>query len=315
MSARVAMVQDGLDREVQRALQLACQANGHELLDGGVEAPSAIVAGLPAGERRVPMDAAESLAAAPAATPLVLLCQEQLVRGHVVLEAGRIHLFAPPHDSEHLQQRLQHVIEGRPPATADRAPFRSDLSRLVERWSSDYWCCVVSAAPPPGPDEVGQLLLVEKRPDGCFAVFPTESTRQHPQPLIDLLERLLLGDDRSMCQWLADLSGKGAVVAYDTESRELIVDLPPEDECAAWLLSGQRLPNCSQLPAGRPTCLPAHSGDILLVAIGNDAVQLLDADTMRGIVRAGGLAGARELQQRFGSMGSTNAILILEARA
>ena len=81
VSARVAMVQDGLDREVQRALQLACQANGHELLDGGVEAPSAIVAGLPAGERRVPMDAAESLAAAPAATPLVLLCQEQLVRG------------------------------------------------------------------------------------------------------------------------------------------------------------------------------------------------------------------------------------------
>jgi hypothetical protein len=315
VSARVALVQDSIDREVQRALLLACEADGHDVIDGNADEPAVIVAGLPAGERRVPVVAAECLAAAPAATPLVLLCQEPLVRGHVVLDAGRIHLFAPPHDSSRLQQRLQHVIDGRPPATADRAPFRSEFSRLVERWAADYWCCVLSAAPDPGPDAVGQLLLIEKRPDGCFAVFPTEASRKRPQPLIDLLERLLLGDDRSMCLWLAELSGKGVVVAYDTESRELVADLPADDECAAWLLSAQRLPNCSQLPVGRPTCLPANAGDILLVAVGNDALQLLDADTMRGIVRAGGLAGARELQSRFCAMSSSNAILILEARA
>ncbi|MCU0862600.1 MAG: hypothetical protein MUC36_02300 [Planctomycetes bacterium] len=314
MSRRIALLQDGMEREAVHAVQQACAADGHEVVDAHADQPACIVAGLPPGERTVPAGAVECLAAAPAATPLVLLCQEQLVRGHVVLEAGRIHLFAPPHDSQSLQHRLQHVIAGRPPATADRVPFRADLSRAVERWSADYWCCVLSAAPAPGPDEVGKLLLVEKRPDGCFAVFPTESIRRQPTPLIDLLERLLLGDDRSMCQWLADLGGKGAVIAHDTEARELVVDLPPEDECAAWLLSSQRLPNVSQLPAGRPTCLPAHPGDILLVAVGNDAVQLLDADTMRGIVRAGGVAGARELQQRFGAMGSTNAILMLEAR-
>lgn len=315
MSARVGVVATHLDRDAQRLVRQACQAIGCEVADGVDAATSLIVAGLPTGERSVPVDVAECLAGTAAGTPLVLLTNEALVRGHVVLADGRIHLLAPPHEAERLQWRLEHALAGKPPAAGDTVPYRNSYSRLAERWAADYWACVLSAAPKPGPDEIGKLLLVEKRPDGCFLVFPTESTRRKPQPVIDLFERLMLGDERSICQWIADLSGKGAVLAYDSEARELVVDLPAADECVAFLLSSQRLPNVSALPTGRSVCIGTAPGDILLAAVGADAVQLLDAETVRGIVRLGGVAGARELQQRFAAMCSTNAILLLEARA
>jgi hypothetical protein len=314
MTRRIALLGAGVDRETTAQLRTACQAMHYELSAAGQGEPAALVAGLPAGERTVPVEAAEQLAAAPSAVPLVLLCNEALVREHVVLEGGRLHLVAPPHDAQRLQWRLEHIVAGRPPATSDTRPYRSSHSRLVERWSPDYWNCVISTAAT-GADEIGRLLLVEKRPDGCFSIFPSEASRKQPAGLIELFERLLLGDDRSMCQWLADLSGKGALLAYDSETRELVADLPPTDECAAFLLSPQRLPNISPLPSGRTICIPAAPGDILLAAVGTSALQALDIDCMRGIVRAGGVLGARELQQRLADMPNSNALLLLEARA
>lgn len=315
MSETIAYIPGEIDIEAMRALESACSSTGHALSEDMGNSPLAIVAGLPVGQRSVPVEVAEHLAEASAATPLVLLAKEPLVRDHVVLAAGRVHLLAPPHEPERMLARLQHVLDGRGPTIAEASPYRSSYSRIVERWGVDFWACVLSAAPKPGPDEIGKLLLLEKRVDGCFAIFPTESTRRQPAELVDLFERLLLGDDRSLCQWLADLSGKGALVAYDSESRELVADVPAADECAVFLLSPHRLPTVSALPAGRATCIAAAPGDILLAAVGTGAVGLLDADTVRSVVRAGAVVGARELQQRFTEMESSNAILLLEARA
>lgn len=310
----ISLLSNGLDAEVQRSLREACRTLGYSVLDAQERVEQVLVAALGSGERQIPVEAAELLGAASAATPLMLLASEPLVRGHVVLAQGRIHLVAPPHDTERLRVRLEHVVRGRPPATADAVPFRSDLFRMSERWATDYWACVLSAAPEHPGDEAGRLHLIEKRVDGCFAFFPTESTRHRPDDVVALFERLLLGDDRSLWQWLADFSGLGAVVAYDSEARELIVDLPAGDECAAFLLSAQRLPNVSPLPTGKPHCVAAGPGDLLLAAIGVDAVRLLDAETVRGMVRAGGAFGASELKSRFPQMSSSNAILLVEAR-
>ncbi len=309
------MFADGLEGEAQRALRAACQTLGIEVAPAEERSGELLLAGLQVGERQVPVEVAERLAGSGGGAQVVLLAGEPLVRGHVVLGNGRIHLLAPPHDSDKLAARLRNVVEGRAPAGGDAVPYRSELFRMVERWSSDYWASILGASPQTPADEIGKLQLVEKRSDGCFLVFPTESTRRRPDDLVALLERLMLGDDRSLWQWLSDLSGRGAVLAYDVEARDLIVDLPAGDECVAFLLSSQRLPHVSPLPTGKSFCMAAAPGDLLLAAIGEEAVKLLDAETVRSIVKVGAAVGASELKQRFRAMATSNAILLLEARA
>ncbi|MFK7740928.1 MAG: hypothetical protein AB8H80_11455 [Planctomycetota bacterium] len=276
-----------------------------------------IVAGLPEGHRSIPVEAAELLESADCSTSLVLLSSEPLVRGHVVLAGGRVHLVAPPHDVESIRARLEHVLDGRPPAQGDCVPHRASHSSLVERWSDEYWMCALGGSDASAPDDVGKLLLAEKRADGCFAAFPSEAARSDPQILNDLVyqvERLMLGDDRPLGQWLADLSPLASVIAYDTEARELVGHMPPADECAAFLLSPHRVPRVSQLQAGTPVRVAASPGDILLVAVGEESVNLLDADEVRSIVQSGAVSGVRKLQQRFSEAQGRHALMVLEAR-
>src|SRR5439155_4049065 len=85
-----------MDEPLRRLVGEACEhARVHPVFwdgatsEAGAENPSLVVAALPAGERTIPQDVAVLVTQTFRALPLLLLCEEALVRNSISLQGGR----------------------------------------------------------------------------------------------------------------------------------------------------------------------------------------------------------------------------------
>src|SRR4051812_18978 len=79
--------------------------------NGSVE-PSLVVAALPAGERTIPEGVAHLVTQTFRALPLLLLCDEPLIRNSVSLQGGRVTLLGQPLSREKISGRVRTALVG-----------------------------------------------------------------------------------------------------------------------------------------------------------------------------------------------------------
>jgi hypothetical protein len=219
-------------------------------------APALVVASLPVGSRRVPDDVVELVTQRFPELPLLLLCQEALVRPTVTAEAGRVTLVGPPHSRSKLGARLRMLLartdeaallepdtRGEPNASSAAGYPRQTQTREYRR--PEYWVSAFGSGDSRGPPipsvalhrrEASGLtmLLSEPRADVCdleqltHALARPESDDEKEAALCDLL------------------GGSRALLHLTPHADEWIAYLPRRD----WplcLFSPQRLPHHTDL--------------------------------------------------------------------
>lgn len=129
----------------QRAEATCATWTGKGPLPAIEDAPGVLVAGLAAGERRIPREALDMMAAFPG-LPLLLLSTDPLVRHSVSIQEGRVHLMSPPHVEAKIFARMRALLADQRPVAhrrADTAPmgFQAVGSRVIvhESERSRWW--------------------------------------------------------------------------------------------------------------------------------------------------------------------------------
>jgi hypothetical protein len=223
-------------------------------------APALVVASLPVGSRRVPDDVVELVTQRFPELPLLLLCQEALVRPTVTAEAGRVTLVGPPHSRSKLGARLRMLLartdeaallepatraepNASPTAAAGARSSRRTQTREYRR--PEYWVSAFGTGDSPGPPipsvvldrrEASGLtmLLSEPRADACDL-----------EQLTHALARPESDDDKeaALCELLG---GRSALLHLTPDADEWIAYLPRRD-WSLCLFSPQRLPHHTDL--------------------------------------------------------------------
>src|SRR5262245_15044422 len=164
-------MEDGLRQLVTEACEHARVGIGFWDASGpreGTAVPSLILAALPAGERTIPAEVADAVDAGFPAAPLLLLCDEPLVRPTVSLQQGRVTLLGHPLTREKISGRIRTaLVRG-----DDRSRGGETGIRVREYRGREWWAAVVArgrsgAAPSAsalrkhGPLGAGVLLALE----------------------------------------------------------------------------------------------------------------------------------------------------------
>jgi hypothetical protein len=265
---------------VRDELRLAGDALGVDAADftDGMALPAAavaLVAGLPAGARRVPADLARL--ASRNAVPLVLCTSEPMVRPVTTLLGGRVVLIAPPFDPLRLRSGLRAAAVG---AAIDAGRFvgAGGQSLTAEWWAG--WAR--------HPSHEGGVEVIESAIDVTLVVGARGMPAQTEQ--IDDVFGIALDDD-ALERDLGATVGEAGVLRLAPTQGEWIAYWPPAAG-ALWLCSPRRAParwclsRAIAATGRRLSRLPAYPGDVMVVCDRVSAVEGIVAAVERGAAEA-----------------------------
>jgi hypothetical protein len=319
----------GLDEEMAASIQQACeQASalpvrwaddlGDETLAAAPgQAPGAVLAALPPGERQIPERLLRFVTRDRPGAALLLLCRESLVRPSVTLQHGRITLVEPPFSVRRLASRLRVLLAG---ASADEAsvPVR-------EHQRPEHWLGVLSpaAAWTPLVDQSrGLTVVVPGRTavagDALAPVAAAVASQHH------------LAAGEALAAALVPLLGEEAGMIHLGPRGDEWLLYWPRPERPLWLCSTQRLPACWDLGVtaydspGHVYRVAAAAGDVLVTmpaglsdwALGaaGPGVPALVASELTEAVADGGPALLEHIGERLRGGSGPAGALVIEAR-
>lgn len=328
MTDDVVVATADLDDEVVRQIAAACDrlAARYVAWDDGdlrLDRPSLLVAGLPAGQRRVPPHLMRLCTERHPGTPLLLLCQEGLVSPTVSLHGGQIVLVGPPFSSARIYGRLavlQAERAGREPESVVVAT--DDAHQQVwtrERLHADVWvasvgCRGLGSGVPLAP-------VLSNSGDGVTALLPCR-----PDAVVDEARRIELaeqlaaaGDSLDRLSEIRTQAPGLAMIHYDRRSEEWRVVAPAAPH-VLWLHSEQRLPAMWNLSPGLARrgvrIVRAAAGDLMVGLTGlpdGDADELA-AGGYEPVMRRGGHALLAALERRLQAVPRALAGVLVEVR-
>lgn len=252
--------------EQQAATAQACSAVGARALswspgqlmtsDGW---PSLVVAGLPSGSRQLPAQVSELLQDALPRLPVLLLCEEPLLRPTMTSHGGRLVLLDPSCSLQLLANRVRMILTG-------VGRWRGDALRQAEQLHSGYWVGVCQCG------ESGSKSSIENDARlGLTVLFAASGARVPPALLDRVTSTLYSSSTRANTErGLTSLLGhEHAVIHLALEPRKWQVYFPWQDRLLQ-LHSPARAPCSWDFRTARRSSafveLAAVAGDILLAS-------------------------------------------------
>lgn len=316
-------MEDGLRQLVTEACQHARVDVGFWDVSApreGTGEPSLVLAALPAGERTIPSEVADAVDAGFPAAPLLLLCDEPLVRPTVSLQQGRVTLLGQPLTREKISGRIRTAL-----VRGDDLSRGGETGiRVREYRGREWWAAVVarggnggapyaSALRKHGAAGAGVLLAREDE-----AVVPLSVL----EDAVDVMLSALPADQGQAS--VRDKVGERAAGVWFMPSGPRWVFYAPQPDLFFWMVSPGRLPErwpvAARLPPGQPwRRLNAASGDlVLLVALAPggraDAERQLTDAALWPAAAAGGPALLDHLEESFVRLDLSGSALVMELR-
>jgi len=321
----VLVLPEGMDQSLQDTALEACrQAQVRSRLlgsdDGDAQPPALLLAGLPRGERKIPAEVSTLMAHAYRGVPLLLLCDEPLVRPSITLQNGRVSLLGDPLSTDRISNRIRTALVSREPSgrSASGEEHTPSPLRVREYRGREWWAGAVGRQASedetdafPGicrPGRHGILGLVALDAKGVL-------TGSESGALAESISSLVPEQGQAVIE---QRLGLGAAAAWYVASVEgWSVYLPRDTHC--WLFSWSRLPHQWRItaPAGGWRRLAAGAGDVLLLWHRTSGPDLLETDVADGtlfrVAADGGPALLDHFETRF-SQAMSGAAFVVEVR-
>jgi hypothetical protein len=243
-----------------------------------VARPSLVVGGLRPGERRIPPAMLSVAASAPDNPPLLLLCDEPLVRSTVSLHDGRVVLVEQPAARARLYSAVRVLLTSR----GDAEPYTARGSTrpgIRARCRSRVWLAEIPGASAPP--------IVIENDTNVTTIVPFEVLAEGIAEAAARAISEVRPEDRAG-ETLSDLlGGRAGIVHLDARSNEWVFWWPRKD-APLWVSSTRRLPNFFPLHTSSGTSvvrLAASHGDVaaaLAVAPAADDLAVLGPAMITG---------------------------------
>lgn len=325
MQEAVLVVPAGMDQALQSTALEACrqaQVRSFVLGEDGAasSSPALLLAGLPRGERRIPAEVTTLMAHSYRGVPLLLLCDEPLVRPSITLQNGRVSLLGDPLSCDRISNRIRTALVAREPSSRSGSGDSSEPSplRVREYRGREWWAGAVGrkssdddADSFPGILRVGRhgiVGLVALAAGGVLT--PAESSQ-----LAELVSAQ--APDAALASLDARLGQSAAAAWYVPSSHSWCIYLPGDARC--WLFSASRLPNQWRVAPGPRGWrkLAAGAGDCLLLSYRTGGPDLLEVDLADGtlfrVAAGGGPSLLDHFETRF-SQAMSGAAFVVEVR-
>ncbi len=281
--------------------------------------PALVVAGLPAGDRHIAPGVADLVTRVFAGTPLLLLCNEPIVRPTITLQRGRVALLGEPLTVERVSSRIRTTLSGVQTTPLGEAKAQAPgTPRVKEFRGREWWAGVVARAEAPEPDPLPLFARLGRQ--GCLTLLPLDPRQRDAAARVLDLARENGAHAPLESALAARVSELAAALWYIPSSQRWAWTCPPGVRC--WLYSPVRLP--TRWPLSRATAaapawqqLAAGSGDMVLLWAGAAAEQL-DHDAVDGVLwraaEGGGPALLDHLETAAGVPGDWSAAVVVELR-
>jgi hypothetical protein len=306
-------------------------------LPAGDEPPALLVAGLPAGERHIDDDLLQVVNEVMPGLPLLLLCQEPLVKPAIVLQGGRALLVGPPLTADSLVERLRVFLAGRTASgstldslrmgpssfSASEAWLDGSLVHSREFLRTSWWVAGLAAR---GPDGAPPTFPIVRQAFGegltVVVVAPGASISDAE---ITTATQLLLEEEtvEHKALGLAELVEERAGIVHLEPGADHWMWYWPSPAWPLWLCSPMRLPRQSNLSttlADQHTRLwrfPAAAGDLVVAgAVGTEpaAAGTLVSEALGATATDGGPVLLDNLERRLREQPHVLALSLVEVR-
>ncbi len=331
MSAEtVVLVPTGMDAALRElALEACARADVRACLwdadaTQAATSPALLLAGLPAGERAIPAGVGDLIARVFPGTPLLLLCNEPIVRPTITLQRGRIALLGEPLTIERISSRIRTTLSGAQMSSVGdgSGPGAPGETRIKEFRGREWWAGVLAR---PDPGETGAELLpsvARLGRQGCLALLAADPRGRETSVRVRELAREAGAYPGPQLEsaLLARAARLAAAVWYVPSSQRWTSLGAPG--IRSWLYSPLRLPTRWSLSdtgaeASVGQQLVAGSGDVMLLWNGAAAEQL-DRDAADGALwraaEGGGPAVLDHLESSFAAAAGWSTALVVELR-
>lgn len=280
-------------------------------LPSGDEPPGLLVAGLPAGERQIDDDLLRVVNELTPGLPLLLLCQEPLVKPAIVLQGGRALLVGPPLAADTLVERLRVFLAGRTASgstvdslrqgpssfSASEAWLDGSLVHSREFLRTSWWVAGLAARTPDGAPPPTFPVVRQAFGEGLTVVVVAPGASISDAEITTATQLLLEEETvEHKALGLAELVEERAGIVHLEPGADHWMWYWPLPSWPLWLGSPMRLPRQSNLGATlaaqntRLWRFPAAAGDLVVAgavsandgAAGPLVVQALDATATDG---------------------------------
>lgn len=232
-------------------------------------APALVIAGLPQGQRFVPEMAARIVTQSAPNLPLLLLCDEPLVRYSVSLAGGRLTLVGQPLTRDKIAGRIRLLLAGHLESEASIDDGRRGHVR--EYRGREWWAGVAVVGPPSTLRDSRDLLpFVSKVGRAGFAgVVPLDLAAPPSRAQLQRATEALSGEAEAPGHGDPALDGTLAALRFDAEAKRWSFHWPREWAVECLLASPVRFPSRWRVAPVDPRVawrhLPAAGGDIVLL--------------------------------------------------
>jgi hypothetical protein len=231
--------------------------------------PALVIAALPQGQRFVPELAARIVTQSSPTLPLLLLCDEALVRYSVSLAGGRLTLVGQPLTRDKIAGRIRLLLAGH---LENEASIDDGRRGHVREYRGREWWAGVAVVGPPSTlrDSRDLLPYVSKVGRAGFAgVVPLDLASPPSRAQLQRATEALAGETAAPGHGDPNLDGTLAALRFDAESKRWSFHWPREWAVECLLASPVRFPSRWRVqPVDDKRGwrhLPAAGGDIVLL--------------------------------------------------
>lgn len=282
-----------LDSELKQIAIDACERaqlrhivwNGTSDLEGNPPInPSLLIAGLRPGDRRIPEDLARVISMVYPTLPLMVLCNEPLIRETVTLYQGRVTLLGIPLTTEVVSERIRGTLQARaqsnpaqdigPKTPLFKTPGIGTGISTREYRRSRWWAASLSRKQDSLEvnETAGFPFVLNSATKGVVSILtPTSAQDIEPVTLERAAENFRNGlNAEQIAEALGDHSDVSAGIFLNPQATHWSI-YAPSGSASLWLMSPVRLPNrwnISASIASGPSPLHrmrAAGGDLLLM--------------------------------------------------
>jgi len=293
----------------------------------GVENPALLIAALATGERTIPPDVATLVTHTFRALPLLLLCDEPLVRSSISLQGGRVTLLGQPLTRDKISGRIRTALVGQ--AESGFYPLVGDgrgnsSLRVREFRGRDWWVAAIARGTL--DNGAGDFFPAVRKlgPHGFAGILPLDLEAPLPSSALDQGADALvtaLPSEQALSGVSQQIGQRAAGVWFAPSSPRWSLYCPQPD-LYYWLFSPARLPSRWRLASRNGTPwrhLIASSGDLILMcALSPSLRSVLELDASGGelwkVADGGGPAVLDHMEARLGQADARCAALIVELR-
>jgi hypothetical protein len=246
-------------------------------------APLLLIGALPAFARAIPDELMGPVTSTFPGLPLLLLCEETLMRPSMALQRGRVSLLGPPLSSARIHARIEALVvdQRAPPSRPTTLPMGLDPGRppvLTREDERPLWWTAVVTCPGPSPRvDAARAGLRHHTATGLIAVIPFPERPGVSPSLLDLgdIEAVFaatmdLDQDAYRRRILSESVGESAGIVHLGRAADEWFIYWPRPDAPLTIASRSRLPQRWDLQRnlsatdGRAVRLPAVSGDLVV---------------------------------------------------